>query len=239
VSGLDPDRFRVRPESFRLSEVDPGANGYAKDDAKARVLELNARLEELQELLWADGRHKLLLVIQARDTGGKDSTIRRVFDGVDPSGVRVANFKAPSHEDLAHDYLWRVHRQTPRDGEIVIFNRSHYEDVLVVRVRRLVPEQRWRRRYRHIREFERLLADEGTTIVKLFLHISKEEQRTRLQERVDDPAKHWKLTHGDLSERELWDDYMVAIEDALRETATERAPWYVIPANRKWYRDPR
>jgi PPK2 family polyphosphate:nucleotide phosphotransferase len=235
---IDPESFRVHPDGFRLDRIDPAGNGgIDKEEAKARVAERNARLEVLQELLWADGRHRVLLVLQAMDTGGKDSTIRRVFDGVDPSGVKVAGFKRPTETELAHDYLWRVHPHVPADGEIVIFNRSHYEDVLVVRVHGLVPEERWRRRYHHIREFERMLADEGTTIVKVFLHISEDEQRERLQARVDDPAKRWKFAAGDLDERARWDDYLSAFEDALRETSTVWAPWYVVPANRKWYRD--
>lgn len=235
---IDPEAFRVHPDRFRLLDLDPSGNGdLDKDAAKARIVERNARLEELQELLWADGRHRVLLVLQAMDTGGKDSTIRRVFDGVDPSGVRVAGFKRPTDDDLAHDYLWRVHPQVPGNGELVIFNRSHYEDVLVVRVHGLVPENRWRRRYRHIREFERMLADEGTTILKVFLHISEDEQRDRLQARIDDPTKRWKFAAGDLAERARWSDYMAAFDEALRETSTEWAPWYVVPANRKWYRD--
>jgi PPK2 family polyphosphate:nucleotide phosphotransferase len=235
---IDPESFRVRPDGFRLHRIDPAGNGgLDKDAAKARIAECNARLEVLQELLWADRRHRVLLVLQAMDTGGKDSTIRRVFDGVDPSGVRVAGFKRPTETELAHDYLWRVHPHVPADGELVVFNRSHYEDVLVVRVHGLVPEERWRSRYRHIREFERMLADEGTTIVKVFLHISKDEQRERLQARVDDPTKRWKFAAGDLDERERWDDYIAAFDEALRETSTDWAPWYVVPANRKWYRD--
>ncbi len=191
----------------------------------------------MQHLLWADDRHKLLVVIQAMDTGGKDGAIRKVFEGVNPQGVWVANFKAPTKEELAHDYLWRVHEHTPGNGEITVFNRSHYEDVLVVRVLDLVPEEVWRRRYGHIRAFEQMLADEGTTIVKFYLHISKGEQAERLQARLDDPTKRWKFNAGDLEHRELWDAYQRAFEEAITETTTEAAPWYVVPANRKWYRD--
>ncbi len=198
---------------------------------------LNDRLEELQELLWAQGSERVLVVLQAMDAGGKDGTIRHVFDGVNPSGVKVASFKKPSEEELAHDYLWRIHSQVPADGELVIFNRSHYEDVLVVRVENLVPPERWQRRYEHIRNFEQMLADEGTTIVKLFLHISKDEQRERLQDRLDRPDKHWKFDPGDLGPRSKWDQYQEAFEVALARTSTESAPWYVIPANRKWYRN--
>lgn len=238
---LATDRYRVTPGStVDLADHDPRETGDfdgGKDEGEARHAELNARLEELQERLWADGRHKVLVVLQAMDTGGKDGTIRHVFEHVNPLGVRVASFKKPSEDELAHDYLWRVHRHTPGDGELVVFNRSHYEDVLVVRVHDLVPEQRWARRYRHIVEWERLLADEGTTIVKFFLHISKEEQAERLQARLDEPDKRWKFASGDLAERERWDDYVAAYEAALSRTSTDHAPWYVVPADRKWYRD--
>lgn len=213
------------------------ADGWDKHAAKERTAELNGRLLELQALLWAQGTHKVLIVLQAIDAGGKDGTIRNVFRGVNPSGVRVATFGRPSEAERARDFLWRVHQRTPADGEIVIFNRSHYEDVLVVRVFDLVPEERWRRRYHHIVEFERLLADEGTTIVKLFLHISNEEQRERLQKRLDDPTKNWKFEPADLEARRRWDDYQAAFEEAIARTATPFAPWYVVPANRKWYRN--
>ncbi|MEM9135674.1 MAG: PPK2 family polyphosphate kinase, partial [Actinomycetota bacterium] len=182
-------------------------------------------------------KERVLVVLQAMDAGGKDGTIRRVFEGVDPSGVKVAAFKRPTEAELAHDYLWRVHPHVPGDGELVIFNRSHYEDVLVVRVMDIVPKSRWKKRYDHIRAFEQLLADEGTTIIKLFLHISKDEQRERLQARLDEPDKNWKFEEGDLVPRARWDDYQEAFTDALTETSTEDAPWYVIPADRKWYRN--
>ena len=198
---------------------------------------MTARLSELQEKFYADGSHRLLVVLQATDTGGKDGTIRHVFSGVNPQGVHVRGFGVPSEWERAHDYLWRVHKHTPEDGAITIFNRSHYEDVLVVRVKGLAPEETWSKRYRHIREFERMLADEGTGIVKLYLHISKDEQRERLQARLDDPDKNWKFNNGDLTDRALWDDYQRAYEVALSETSTAYAPWYVIPANRKWYRN--
>lgn len=236
---IDTSQFVPRHDAeIRLSEWEtrgevPGGKAAGKKAVKA----LNTRLERLQELLYADGRHKLLVVLQATDTGGKDGTIRRVFDGVNPAGVRVAAFKRPTPRELSHDYLWRVHRHTPGNGEMVIFNRSHYEDVLVVRVHGLVPEERWRRRYDHINAFERLLADEGTTIVKFFLHVSKEEQRERLQARLDDPTKHWKFSKGDLDERRRWDDYQSAFEEMLERTSTPHAPWYVVPADRKWFRD--
>jgi PPK2 family polyphosphate:nucleotide phosphotransferase len=178
-----------------------------------------------------------LIVLQAMDTGGKDGVIRRVFDGVNPQGVRVASFKVPTQEELDHDYLWRVHKVTPGNGEMVIFNRSHYEDVLVVRVHNYVPPEVWKKRFEQINHFERLLAENGTTILKFFLHIDLDEQKERLQARLDDPAKRWKFRLGDLKERKLWDDYMQAYEDVLSKTSTDYAPWFIVPANRKWYRD--
>jgi len=221
----------------RLADIDPADTmGIDKSAARAETRDLNRRLEELQELLYAEGQHKVLIVLQAMDAAGKDGTIRHVFDGVNPQGVKVASFKKPTPSELAHDYLWRVHAHTPGTGEMTIFNRSHYEDVLIVRVLGLVPEERWSRRYGHIRAFEQLLADEGTTILKFYLHISREEQRDRLQARLDDPNKHWKFDVGDLDQRRRWDDYMAAYEAALSETSTEQAPWFVVPADRKWFR---
>lgn len=238
---MDADRYRIGAgEAARLGERDPADQTLFAGDkkaGKAALRELNKRLEELQELFYADNRHRLLVVLQATDTGGKDGTISSVFDGVNPLGVKVASFKKPTEAELAHDYLWRVHPHAPANGEIVIFNRSHYEDVLVVRVQNLVPEEQWRRRYEQIVEFERLLTEEGTTIIKFFLHISKEEQRERLQARLDDPHKQWKFSIGDLDERKRWDDYQAAYEEAISRTSTTAAPWYVIPANRKWYRN--
>lgn len=239
---FDIDEFRVKPgKKLSLSKLDTRATPFwdpdDKEEARSLLLVLNDRLEALQELLWAQGTERVLVVLQAMDAGGKDGTIRRVFEGVDPSGVRVASFKRPSTKELAHDYLWRVHPHVPGNGELVIFNRSHYEDVLVVRVMDIVPKSRWSKRYRHIVEFEQMLADEGTTIVKLFLHISKEEQRERLQARLDEPDKNWKFEEGDLGPRARWDDYQEAFEDAISRTSTEAAPWYVIPADRKWYRN--
>jgi PPK2 family polyphosphate:nucleotide phosphotransferase len=235
------DVHRARPgEPVDLAAVDPrGTPAWDGDkDAGVRAAAgLNDRLEALQEQLFAEGRHRLLVVLQATDTAGKDSTIRHVFDGVDPQGVTVAAFKKPTEEELARDYLWRVHAHVPRDGRIAIFNRSHYEDVLVVRVHGLVPEARWRRRYDHIAAFERLLADEGTTVVKFFLHISAAEQAERLQARLDDPEKHWKFAVGDLAERERWDDYQAAFAEAIERTTADHAPWYVVPADRRWYRN--
>ena len=236
---MDLSRYRVEPGSpvdlSRWETDDDG--GFDKDDGRERTDELNTRLEVLQERLYAEGRHPVLVVLQATDTGGKDGTIRHVFDGTNPQGVSVASFKKPTDEELAHDYLWRIHQHTPRRGHITIFNRSHYEDVLVVRVHGLVPEDVWQRRYGHLCDFERLLADEGTTVLKLFLHISRDEQAERLQSRLDDPSKHWKFSLGDLAERERWDDYQEAFREMLERTSTEHAPWYVVPADRKWFRN--
>jgi PPK2 family polyphosphate:nucleotide phosphotransferase len=208
-----------------------------KVEGKEALKPLNASLAELQTRLWAESKQKLLIVLQAMDTGGKDGTIRSVFKGVNPQGVRVWGFGVPSESELAHDYLWRIHQRTPENGGITIFNRSHYEDVLVVRVKGIAPEERWRRRYGHIVDFEQLLTDEGTTVVKLFLHISKEEQKERLEARLQEPDKRWKFNTGDLEDRKLWDDFAQAYEEALNRTSTEHAPWYVVPADRKWYRD--
>jgi len=208
-----------------------------KVEGKEALKPLNAILAGLQSRLWAESKQELLVVLQAMDTGGKDGTIRSVFKGVNPQGVRVWGFGVPTEWELAHDYLWRVHQRTPESGGITIFNRSHYEDVLVVRVKGLAPEERWRQRYGHIVDFERLLADEGTTVVKLFLHISKKEQKKRLEARLQEPDKRWKFSVGDLEDRKLWEDFSLAYEEALSRTSTGHAPWYVIPADRKWYRD--
>lgn len=246
---FDIDALRVKPGTTPdLSKIDPSGTPEWSDvgeveglsnkaAGKAYALGLNDRLEALQELLYAQGKHRVLVVIQAMDAGGKDGTIKHVFEGVNPSGVRAPAFKAPSSLERSRDYLWRVHQHVPGDGELTIFNRSHYEDVLVVRVMDLVEKSRWKKRYDHIVNFEQMLVDEGTTIIKLFLHISKEEQRERLQERLDRPDKNWKFDSGDLTHRERWEDYQEAFEQALGRTSTKDAPWYVIPANRKWYRN--
>jgi PPK2 family polyphosphate:nucleotide phosphotransferase len=235
------DRYRVKPGSHvDLSEWDPddhsGFDGD-KDAAESKLRELNHQTSALQELLYAEHKHKLLIVLQGMDTSGKDGTIRHVFAGVNPSGVRVASYKAPTQQELDHDFLWRVHKQAPAAGEIAVFNRSHYEDVLVVRVHNLVPSSVWKKRYPEINQFEEMLANEGTTILKFFLHIDREEQKKRLEERLKDPAKHWKFNPEDLKERKLWPDYMRAYQDAIGETSTEWAPWYIVPSNHKWYRD--
>lgn len=235
-SGLrvpDSDDFTL---DDRTASTTPGWKG-GKEAAAPVLSQLNRRLEELQESLYAEGKHRVLVVLQGMDTSGKDGVIRRVFEGVNPSGVRVESFKAPTLQELRHDFLWRIHALVPAGGELTIFNRSHYEDVLAVRVRNLAPEEVWRPRYRQIAEFERLLSESGTTLVKFFLHISRDEQRERLQARVDDPAKRWKFRSGDLEDRALWNEYQEAYAEALRRTSTPRAPWYAIPADRKWYRD--
>ncbi len=235
------DRYRVEPGSkVDLSRMDAGATKGlkgGKKDAEKKLLALNGRLEALQEALWAEHRHKVLVVLQGMDTSGKDGTIRHVFEGVNPLGVRVAAFKAPTEEELDHDFLWRVHCKVPGRGEIVIFNRSHYEDVLAARVRGFVLPEAWRLRYDQINDFERLLAETGTIVLKFFLYIDKDEQKERLQARLDDPAKQWKFRSGDLDDRELWDEYLKAYEEALSRTSQKHAPWYVVPANKKWFRN--
>lgn len=238
---IRPDHFRVKPGHRVVltdwsTDTTDGFDG-TKDDRAALLASLNEQLSDLQQMLYAESKHKVLVVLQGMDSSGKDGTIKHVFRTINPLGVRVANFKRPNEVELAHDYLWRVHEHAPRDGRITIFNRSHYEDVLVVRVNDLVPAQVWQRRYEHIRGFEQMLADEGTTIIKLFLHISKDEQRSRLQERLDNPAKHWKFEHGDVTERAHWAAYTEAYEQAISETSTEDAPWYIIPGDHKWYRN--
>ncbi|MBN4667414.1 polyphosphate kinase 2 family protein [Pandoraea nosoerga] len=227
-------------KTLDLSDYDPAEKplaGESKDDDKARMADLAVKLDELQTLLHANNRHRVLLVLQGMDTSGKDGTIRAVFQNVDPLGVRVANFKAPTPIELSRDFLWRVHMAVPAAGELAIFNRSHYEDVLITRVHDWIDAQECKRRYAHINNFERLLADSHTTIVKCFLHISPEEQRKRLQERIDDPNKHWKFELGDLKERSFWPQYMKAYEAALSATSTEYAPWYIVPSDSKRHRN--
>lgn len=234
-------QYLVKPgEKVKLKDWDPNDKGDfegGKKEGRAQVAILNKKLEALQELLYAEGKHKVLIVLQAMDTGGKDGTIRHVFEGVNPQGVKVASFKVPTPEELSHDYLWRIHKETPGNGQMVIFNRSHYEDVLVVRVHKLVPPEVWKKRFDQINQFERILAENGTTILKFYLHIDLDEQKERLQARLNEPGKNWKFSLGDLKERKLWPDYMQAYEDVLSKTSTKYAPWYIIPANRKWYRD--
>ena len=238
---MKPADTRIAPDSkVKLSKWNPDDDdiiGKDKSDARERLDDHRVRLETLQELLYAEGRHKLLIVLQAMDTAGKDSTIRHVFQGVDPLGVKVAGFKAPTPYELARDYLWRVHHHVPGAGEIAIFNRSHYEDVLITRVNGWIDAVECKRRYRQINDFERMLAETGTTLLKFYLHISKDEQKTRLEERRDDPEKQWKFHPGDLAVREQWDDYMDAYEAAIAATSTAHAPWHVIPANSKLARN--
>ena len=224
---------------IQLSELSTNADGFHtnRKAAEKEFRKLRIELAELQRRLYAQGQHKLLIVLQAMDAGGKDGTIRKVFRGVNPQGVRVHSFKGPTSLELARDFLWRVHMQVPGSGMIGVFNRSHYEDVLVVRVEELVPQSIWQARYEQINQFEKLLGDTGTTVLKFYLHISKDEQRARFQDRIDEPEKHWKFSHADLQKREQWDEYMAVYQDALNRCTTEWAPWYVIPADQKWYRN--
>ena len=225
---------------FSITRIDPDQTPAApggKDETREASAELVDELAGLQERLWAEDRRSVLVVFQAMDAGGKDGAIKKVFTGINPQGVEVTSFKVPSDEELEHDFLWRVHKRTPRRGSIGIFNRSHYEDVLTVRVNKLAAEDVWRPRYGQIRSFEELLVANGTTVLKFMLHISKEEQAERFQSRLDRPDKRWKFRKGDLADRAHWDEFMHAFEDAMRETSTKLAPWYVIPANKKWYRD--
>lgn len=235
------EKYMVKPGTkVNLSKLDPDDTGdfrSGKEEALAEITSLTQKLTNLQEVLFAEHKHKILIVLQAMDTGGKDGTIRHVFSGVNPAGMRVVSFKVPSAEELDHDYLWRIHAATPAKGEMVIFNRSHYEDVLVVRVHEIVPPEVWKKRFEQINAFEEHLIANGTTILKFYLHIDKDEQKERLQARLDDPAKHWKFRLGDLEERKLWPAYMQAYEDVLEKTSTDNAPWMIVPANRKWYRD--
>ncbi|HRA35411.1 MAG TPA: polyphosphate kinase 2 family protein [Acidimicrobiales bacterium] len=228
--GSRPDLDGIDPDGT------PGAPG-SKAELETTTEELVFTLADLQNRLWAESRRSVLLVLQALDAGGKDGTIRKVFTGVNPQGVRVTSFKAPTPDELAHDFLWRIHARTPAAGEIGVFNRSHYEDVLVVRVEDLVAEPVWRARYAAIRHFEDQLAASGTTIVKVYLHISAEEQARRFRSRLTEPAKRWKFSSGDLEVRAKWDQYREAYLDAIEETSTKAAPWYVVPADQKKYRN--
>ncbi len=235
------DRYRIKEgEKVRLDVWDPGDTTGIKGKKKEGLEELarlRDKLDPLQELLYAEHKHAVLVVLQGMDTSGKDGTIRRVFEGVNPQGVRVARFREPTPEEADHDFLWRAHKQVPGKGEIVIFNRSHYEGVLVERVHKLVPKEVWQGRYQEINDFERLLAEEGTTLLKFYLHIDADEQKKRLQARLDDPSKQWKFSPQDVKERTFWPDYMKAYEAALERTSTAWAPWYLVPSNHPWYRD--
>ncbi|MFO0976399.1 MAG: PPK2 family polyphosphate kinase [Planctomycetaceae bacterium] len=236
----DFNQLRIRPSTkVRLREIETDGKDLVKDRAEYEqsFLKLREELIDLQARLYAESRQKLLVVFQAMDGGGKDGTIRSVFQGVNPQGVVVTSFKAPTSHELAHDFLWRIHQAVPPNGYIGVFNRSHYEDVLVVRVHRLVSEEVWKPRFELINDFERMLTQTGTRIVKFFLHISKAEQKQRFEERISDPAKRWKFDPADLEKRKLWDEYEAAFEDMLEKCSTKDAPWYVIPADQNWFRD--
>jgi PPK2 family polyphosphate:nucleotide phosphotransferase len=233
-------QFVVAPGGkVHLSKIDPAFSGGhgSHEEALPHIAKYVARMDELQALLYADESQSLLVVLQALDAAGKDGVVRHLFSGMNPQGTTSVCFKQPSSEEAAHDFLWRAHRKTPAKGEVVIFNRSHYEDVLVVRVHNLVPESVWSKRYKLINDFEKLLAVQGTRILKFYLHISPEEQLARFKERLDDPARQWKISESDYSERELWPQYVAAFEQAMEETSTEHAPWFVIPSNHKWFRN--
>ena len=236
------ERYLVKPGAgARLANINTGEKTLFEDATKDSYQPIFERLQiellELQKVLFAENKRRVLVVIQAMDTGGKDGCINNVFSGIDPQGVRVKSFKKPNEDELAHDFLWRVHQGVPRNGELVIFNRSHYEDIIAVRVKKIFGDDVWKRRQRHVLEFERMLAEEGTTIVKFFLHISKDEQKRRLESRLANPSKHWKFHPEDLADRARWNDFMTAYEEVISKTSTEAAPWYVIPADRKWYRN--
>lgn len=236
------ERYWVKPGSeINFSKFNSGEkslfNGENKSDFEPQFKILQDELQELQKILYAQNKHRILVVMQAMDTGGKDGCIKHVFSHIDPQGIHVRSFKKPSEEELSYDFLWRVHSKVPHRGQLVIFNRSHYEDIIAVRVKKLFPEQVWKRRQRHVIEFERMLAEEGTTIVKIFLHISKEEQKRRLEARLENPGKHWKFNPDDLADRARWDDFMAAYEDVMAKTSTTFAPWFIVPSDRKWYRN--
>lgn len=223
---------------LRLADHDPAETfGWDKDSAKAELVDVIARVAELQKRLFAEDERAVLVVLQAMDAGGKDGVIRDVLTGLNPAGVSVTPFGVPSDEELAHDFLWRIHHHAPARGQLAVFNRSHYEDVLVVRVKELAPASVWRKRYTHIKNFERLLTDSGTAVVKIFLHLSRDEQRARFQDRIDSPDERWKFRRGDLDDRARWDDFMAAYHDAMTKTSTTDSPWFVVPADRKWVRN--
>jgi len=235
-----PDMFRVEPGTrVKLSQIDPDYKGDDKDQSAVQdeLAKLTKRLAELQYLMYAECKRSFLIVLQAVDGGGKDGTVNHVIASMNPQGATVQPFKVPSAEELAHDYLWRIHKVTPAKGRVVVFNRSHYEDVLVVRVHGLVPPEVWSGRYDEINAFEKLLSDNGTHIIKFFLYIDKKEQLARFKQRLEDPAKQWKISESDYKEREFWDAYQNAYEDAISKCSTADAPWYIIPANHKWCRN--
>jgi PPK2 family polyphosphate:nucleotide phosphotransferase len=233
--------YRIRPGA-KVKLADYSADGESelagdKERGTVQLERLKDDLRLLQRMLYAERRHRLLIVLQGMDGSGKDGTVRNVFSGIDPHGLRVISFKSPTQDELDHDFLWRVHKEAPAKGELVVFNRSHYEDVVAVNVKNLAPRQIWEKRYEHILNFEKLLVDEGTTLLKFFLHISRDEQRRRLQARLENPQKHWKFNPEDLADRRLWPQFSSAYEEVLSRTSTEAAPWYIVPGNRKWYRN--
>lgn len=235
-------RYQVKPgKPLVLASVDPEERSWVpsglKHQGERKFEKLRDEIQSLQKVLYAEGKHRILIILQAMDTGGKDGCVKHVFSRVDPQGINVKAFKKPSEEELAHDFLWRVHPHVPGNGQIVIFNRSHYEDIIAVKVKKLRGDDVWKKRYRHIVDFEKMLTDEGTTIMKFFLHISPEEQKSRLLSRLRQPEKHWKLNPEDLQDRSQWGEFMKAYEELLVKTTTTHAPWHVIPANRKWYRN--
>ena len=237
---LNLQQYRVTPKKFSLKSIKPDdklERGLSKEADLLELEKLAGKINALQDILYAQGKHKVLLILQGMDASGKDGTIRHVFSECDPLGIRLANFKGPTEEELAHDYLWRVHKQVPQKGEIVIFNRSHYEDVLIVKVHDWIDEAECKRRYVQINAFEKQLSETGTVIIKCFLHISKQEQKLRLLERLNDPTKTWKFNPNDLKERALWPQYMKAYENAMAATSTSYAPWYVVPSDSKTNRN--
>ncbi len=226
---------------IQLSQTDPDEKIWSPPELRhlgeRKFDKLRDEIQALQKVLYAQGKHRILIILQAMDTGGKDGCVKHVFSRVDPQGISVKAFKKPTNEELAHDFLWRVHPHVPGNGQIVVFNRSHYEDIISVRVKKLRPDDVWKKRYRHILDFEKMLVDEGTTILKFFLHISPDEQKARLESRLSQPEKHWKLFPEDLQDRVLWNDFMAAYDELLSKTSSTQAPWHVVPANRKWYRN--
>ncbi len=234
------DEYRVNPKKFSLNDFDSNDKSERSGDKAKDALALEkitSEINVLQDILYAQGKHKILLVLQGMDASGKDGTVKQVFSACDPLGIRLANFRGPTPDELAHDYLWRAHQQVPQKGEIAVFNRSHYEDVLITKVHDWIDDAECKRRYAQINDFERLLSETGTVIIKCYLHISKVEQKLRLQDRLNDPIKTWKFNPNDLKERELWSKYMVAYDNAMRATSTSYAPWYVVPANSKTNRN--
>lgn len=236
------ERYRVKLGSrVDLSKIDSGEkllfDGINKQEIEPQFKELQDQLRDLQKILYSQNKHRILVVMQAMDTGGKDGCIKHVFSHIDPQGIHVRSFKKPSEDELSYDFLWRIHSKVPHRGQLVIFNRSHYEDIIAVRVKKIFPDQVWQRRQQHVLDFERMLVEEGTTIVKIFLHISKDEQKRRLEDRLENPEKHWKFNPDDLADRARWDDFMIAYEEVIAKTSTSLAPWYIVPADRKWYRN--